>query len=363
MPLYSIVAYILFFVLFGVLCTAIHWDKRYKLVGQFLIYLLLTLFSGLRVGLGRDYAIYFLAYELGPESPYLLVMEPLWQKFYALCHWIGLGYDGLQLFVAALTVALAMKAFERLSLQPVVALVAFVLIYNGYFETMNMVRQLLAMMILLSSFHLYEARRYRSFLLFFLLASVTHHSALFFVPLLLLSRVKLNRLWLIGGIAISFLMGTRIIDWVANFFVQVLPHRYGFYIVEQMIPPEISSGLYVLFINIVALFFIWQYPSLKEKSPSTGLYIVMLFWSVVIYNSMLSFEVGIRLSFYPFMFIYPLVGNVYVLNRTPLFRVLLLIILTGFAMLTARQLTNPKEPYSRYKTVFHDLTPGRELLQ
>lgn len=354
MPTHSIVAYLLFFSLLGVLGWAYAKDRNSRPIGVVLLFILLTLFSGLRFGLGRDFSMYLNAYEYYPNYVSLQFMEPLWQKMYGLFHLFEAGYTTLQLAVAGATVGLAMRAFGKLSLNFIIALVSFVIIYHGYFESMNLMRQVLAMMVVLAFFNWYLEHRYWSFLGALILAVLFHTSAVFMVPLLLITRVKPSRQIMATVLLGSLMVGTPLLNTIIEAAQGVLPERYGNYLLAGKVSAaEKSSGIYLVFLNALTLYFIWQEKKLRRLHEPTGLYTQMLFWGVVIYNCTLSFEVGMRLMFYPLMFIYPLLANSFELDKSERNRLVILLALSLFFLFEVKNLTNPQEPYSKYQTIFH----------
>ena len=353
MPLHSAIAYLIFAFVLALLFGATAWDKRYSRVGWFLIFCTLWLFAGLRVGVGRDFEVYYWAYYT-PKWDSSEAMEPLWQGAYELFRLLHTEYAGMQLAVTAVMAALAVTVMRRLSLTPLLSLLSFVVIYSGYFESMNTVRQMMATLLLLATFPLFLKKRYWAYLFYMVLAYLVHRSAVIFPLLLVITRIPLNKYAGIGALLLSLAVGTPLLEYIADILVAVLPKRYGTYIVSQMLPPDQASGIYRLFLNLFAALLLWLSHRWREHKP-TQLYIRMFFWAVIIYNCTITFEVGMRFMGYPFAFIYPLLGNIFALDRTKVGRALVYGALLAFFFFGTKSLLNPKEPYIKYQTIFHDM--------
>lgn len=346
---------LVFFLLFFPLSYVAGKDTSARPFAQGLLFLLLLYFSVFRVEVGRDFNIYYWAYT-EVESSYFKNFEPLWQNLILGLHSIGVDYFGFQALISTLTLLLIFRGIYRLSLHPIVAVLSFVLIYWGYFETMNAVRQYLAMALLLGFFDLFIEKRYWSFLLVMILAFSIHRSALCILPMVLMFRVSFSPVWIYVLLTISLFWGTQMVDMVAGWIYPYLPERYSFYLEKVTYTLDRTSGGYQLFLNGVTLYFAAQYLYFKRWHTPTSYYIIALFLSTLLYNSTLSIAPLSRFLHYPQVFLFLLIPNSFALykkNHNQLFIILILFI---FFLFEVRILTISNEPFSHFRTIFHHLS-------
>lgn len=166
-----------------------------------------------------------------------------------------------------------------------------------------------------------------------------------------LSRKRIDNSLLVIGLVVTWILGAVILQPIADFAVTLLPERYGFYIRKEFIPAVSSSGFFQLFLNISALVFLAIRSDLEKKDSQIDQYIFLYVLSILIYNTTISFEVGIRLMFYPFMFIFILIPNAYVFSDKIWQKGVILAILVVFSFFMLKDLSSPAEPYANYKSI------------
>lgn len=142
-------------------------------------------------------------------------------------------YQWLFAVMAVLTVGLVYRFILRMSLNP--AMSVFVYAFGGtYLESFNLVRQGLAIAIVLNTIELIERRRPVPFFLLTLLASSLHSSALLWLavwPIVRLRGGTATRVALLGGMVLAILAApaalTALIDRVAPGYSWYFDSNYG----------------------------------------------------------------------------------------------------------------------------------------
>ncbi|WP_304297552.1 EpsG family protein [Porphyromonas gulae] len=342
-----------YFVLFGflaILFLADKYDDRFKPFVFWISGLALVIFSGTRIGMGRDYKIYENAYQF-PDGKTAHNFELVWQWINKVFHSLGLDFHTWLTVVSFVTILLMFIGMKKMSKNYIFSLIAFILIYRGYFETMNSMRQYVAMGIIFASFPLFLSKKYLYFYICIAFSALFHTSALVMMVLIPLARKRIDNTFLVVSLVVTWVLGAVILQPIADFAVTLLPERYGFYIKKEFIPAVSSSGFFQLFLNISVLVFLAMRSELEKKDPQINQYIFLYVLSILIYNTTISFEVGIRLMFYPFVFIFILIPNAYVLSEKLWQKGAIIAVLAVFTLFLFKDLSNPVESYANYRSI------------
>lgn len=353
----ALICYAVFFSLFVLLLFIAQKDKRLSQIPFLGLFILLTLFSGLRYGLGRDFEIYEFMYNNPVHSSSFDFVEPFWQTFIMICRTLGVPFLSWQLLVSGLTIGLCMYSFRRLcGSYWWMALLSFVLIYSGYFESFNIVRQYLSMSIVLASYCLLLDKKYGYWFLCCLLSFALHHSAVVFVviaPFVLFTSERLGtKSWFLFLI-VSFLVGKFFLMPIVDILTQFLPERYSLYThSDKVYAMSSDSGVYPIFLNLTALFFLYLRQHIQTSNVLYRQSVDYYLTAIVFYNLFINFEIAARLFYYPFMFTFILFPLSFKYSRTKWVSWALSAILCVFSVFMVKNLGNIEEPYSKYRTIF-----------
>lgn len=348
--------YLLLALLLAVLLAMARLSRQASSLCLVLVWLVLTLFSGLRVGLGRDYIVYLNAYT-DPASASATYLDPAWQGLNFVCRDIlGLPFHLWLTLVAGATYALLFYGLRRWRVDWVWGVVAFVLIHRGYFESMNAVRQSLAMAcILVASSYLVE-RRTISFLLWTALATLAHTTAITCLVLLPITLYPWRPWVHLVALGASLLVGMLALDRLLTWAVPLLPDRYSLYLEGELLMTTAHTGAFMYFLVALALVLVFYLQTAHRLAPRVWMLVQMTLVSIYIYCTLSSFSPGLRLMLYPFVAIFVLAS--YFMSEGPMrIRVLTCALLVLFAGFTIKDLANPKEPYAYYQTIFDEPIP------
>lgn len=346
--------YLSFFLLFFGLIYLAQRDTRVSYIPLSALFVLLTVFAGIRYGLGRDFDMYQIIYDEGELSVSFGFLEPLWRHSILFFKWLGMSSAAWFTLIAGATYACVIYGFRKLAGDYWwLALLAFVLTFAGYFESFNIIRQYLAVAIVLAGYHLILSKKYLHFLPIMLLAILLHQSAVFFIPILLLSEIKIPRWVLLLALPVSFVLGSLVLPSVLDVVASSFPDRYGQYADKEVYAMASSTMLFPIFLNFVALYFIWRKPFLTEKAPHAYRFVNLLVIAISLYTLLLDFEIGARLYIYPFAFSFVLYALSIKYDRLLINRLAVSFIIAVFSLFMLKLLVDKQEPYSSYRTIFN----------
>lgn len=350
----SLIYYSCFFALFALLIYMGRTTERLSAYPMFALWLLLTIFAGMRFGPGRDFSMYLNIYEYGEHTPNYHVLEPFWKEMIDLFRRWGVSSAVWFTTVAGLTYALLIYGFRRLCGENWwIAILAFVLVYSGYFETFNIMRQYLALGIMIASYPLMQQKRYLWFALCLVGAFLVHSSAAIILPMLLIARIKWNKYILAALLVFSPLLSELLLPSMLDLLGNILPDRYGIYTEKSQVSKmQTETGLYPLFLMFVALYFVFSAKRISKYRPEIYPYINSLVFAVIIYSLFKNFETGVRIFYYPFAFFFPLLALTVEsgdkLKRQPAIVAILLV----FSIFTCKNLSDINESYSKYRNIY-----------
>lgn len=355
--------YIIFYSLFVGLLLAAKLYRQSERICQILVWVLLTLFSGLRVGPGRDYLVYLNAYT-DPMSSSAQYLEFYWGFINHICRdLLGMPLHFWLMWIAGLTYALMLYGFRRWRIDWVWGILTYVLIYKGFFESLNTIRQCLAVSIVFAgSASLVVDRKPLRFVGSVLLASVFHSTAILSAVLYALVCRKRSAHLILGSIIITFVLGAVFLPFLLDTLAPIIPDRYALYLNRDDTGTEVSSGLYKIFLNLFAVSLVYILWSNKaERDARISIIGQGIILAVCIYNVFSTFEPGLRLMLYPYAMVFALFP-ILIRSSNRIWNILACAILIGFSVFTFKEISNPEEPYAHYQTVY-DLTTPTDHMQ
>ena len=197
------------------------------------------------------------------------------------------------LCLAFLTLFFTSIAFKKYSNNPQQSLFIYYGMY-AYLMSLNICRQYLAIAIVLLAYTFIDNRKIISACLI-IIASFIHFSAIFTLPLLGISHIKLNNKYFIFiSIIISLLIG--LMNVVG--YIQIFANRYGSYLdqdSQHLYRDDITLLLIlsILFSILFLYFYMMSGKNLKNNSLFKIFYI-----GVLLNNIMFQLDLGTRLSLY-----------------------------------------------------------------
>lgn len=229
--------------------------------GLFPIFLVLTLLAGLRGDMATDHKTYTNFFDRMANSDWQTVFTgeyTMERGFAVLCKLISIVADSHVLYmlvIAIITIGLYTLSYKKSAKIPWLAMVMFFAI-GDYFDSFNIVRNVLAAAICFFAITTYASGEKKSFwkyLLLVLLASMLHTSALVMIPMYFVLKIRftLKTLVTYAGIgAASFVLLTRIaskfMEWFSRYEIYD-QEKYDKYVVNiNAVIPTIGVFLFVI---------------------------------------------------------------------------------------------------------------------
>ncbi|MBQ7800878.1 MAG: EpsG family protein [Oscillospiraceae bacterium] len=221
-------------IVFGALC----YRKQQPNLTTAFFCVILILFSGLRGEFTADHANYSRLFEYVDKAfSFSEILRPeiefsMEKTFVVLSRFIGCFTDSAVVYtlvISAITVGLFLRFFRKYSQMPWITILLFVSL-GSYLATFNLVRQLLAVAIVLNAVPYLCDGRWKTYIVIVLAAAMIHRTALIMLPMgLVLTRriTKLNISLLLGAaVAVWFLM-PNIITFVQTTIARYSATTYG----------------------------------------------------------------------------------------------------------------------------------------
>ena len=215
-----------------------------------------------------------LRYNVGTDYPYTYTQHFLWRlngydlsaKFEAgfikLIDLIQLFTDEPQwLFVVCAFIFSLFTAIAIYQQSNDYALSFLVVVISGiYFAYLNLMRNYVALAIVLYAFKYIEERKFKHFLFWVLLASSFHVTALLFLPVYFIYNIKINR-WVVIGIIVTVFIGLPVIDIIARYIISYTKYAYYYNSTDSNVTPQ---RIYLLINILILCIQIYSYRFMKE---------------------------------------------------------------------------------------------------
>ena len=254
--------------------------------------------SGLRYGIGKDYSSYEFIYNIiGPTMSNEHQYEPVFTYLI-----VGLNRLGLssQWFIAVTSILFLVLVFSSiLEESPYSGLSIFLLIsMQFYFQSTNIIRQMIACSICLYSIRYIKRRRFIPFLICVILAYGFHTSGVLFFPAFFLYGKRLKTRWYFGIIIVTFVVLNVLSGFLSSIIVRLSSKlNNGYYLTYFKTNAENRIGIVSFLINL--LIFLWADYSIKPKEDQFSDFLLnMQFVAVLLSILNGSFPLIYRFRFY-----------------------------------------------------------------
>lgn len=326
---------------------------RYKSRALLVVaYLILGVFGVVRYDIGNDYMNYYNMFEIIPDqfevsgfSSILIGWEPV-TLFTGL---IFRGFSDSQVWCIGIYWVLSVYLLYRINKDHdshVAGMTVFIL-YGAMFFLFDVIRQGLAIMIVLYAMKFVEKNKFK-YCMYVVLAACCHYSALIMLPGCFLINIKPHKyLWV--AIIVLLTCGFYLKIWSG--LINVIFENIPFYSIKyenadhQQEMQEVSSGLGILLKAVSAILIILCLD--KQRS----VYINSLFWGTAIFllgGGNYNIE---RMSLY---FLYSIVISLPIVLKSVNRRSWGYLILLGFALTFEKSLVHEPRGNTPYKTIFSD---------
>lgn len=340
----------------------VNYIFKRKKSGVFFFFVILTFLSSIRCNFGSDYYNYYFSYNTVTfyYNSFLSALKSRYQSGFISLSYIIKTYIGnenaifvvISVFVSVMTWFL----FIRYSKSPRVSSAVWIL-SGFYLIANNLLKQYIAMTLLLWAFFLLRKKKYFIFVILVLLASIFHVTALLVVPLYIIAiylhtTYKTFMYIVVSGVLLSILLYPllRVLTKVSLF------SRYQIYlsmVSNITIRFVMSAAIMLLFYTIIVLILL-NYS--KNFSIESKIYLNMIMISILITIISLRFFYLTRIAYYFMQFLPFVISNIFSENIENLkvkkmVRFVMTMLLGYCFIFTA---FSGENNYYNYSTIFND---------
>lgn len=247
-----------------------------------IVILLISIIIGYRYGVGSDYFSYEQIYLSQDNSGFVerYGIEYIFYAIYALCYKLGLSYNFSLCILNYIPIWLLYKTFRN---DKSFAWIIVMLFLSGqFFLHLNIVRQSIALFVLLYSTRYIINRSFKQFVLFVFIAMGFHTSAILFLPMYYIPRLsfilttrKLQYSIFFTALLFSSFILTHLIGLMIE-LMQYTPYgQYGALITDFEITKGSGAGVIVKVIaDIVIIYYSVQLSKTYKHSGFDVFYLV-----------------------------------------------------------------------------------------
>jgi hypothetical protein len=240
-------------------------EKHFRLFCRFIVFLVLFLPASLRYGTGADYFSYVDIFHI---IYYLPSVEIGWALLNKGIHFLGLPVQWVFVFSSFLMYFPICFVIKR---KNYFYSIVFYLILGFYFSSFNVIRQYLAVSLVICAVTSLEHKKNLRFFLWIACASLFHLSALFVLPFFPLKYVKYKKnitpiVIMILGIIICIKF--NVLDFALSIFEKI-NLKYALYRTSKFAArrTNIGTGLGVLIKILPSLLVVFFAPKIIKKYP------------------------------------------------------------------------------------------------
>lgn len=245
---------------------------------------LMTVILGLRYRVGTDYMNYIHIFELYKSGAKPIGVEIGYELLNKIILFFGLNFWGVFFISSAITNYFVLKTFHEKSYNFFLSVYILFGIGFIFFQT-NGIRQALAISLIFYGTKYLIDKNFKKYLLFCLLASLFHISALIMIPVYWFSRIKLKKfivilILLIGLIFFVFPSNLEYI--LSNILHYLTPTFYRNYLTEIFSNKgAINTGLFVIGEAFLSIIIYIVLPSNKKLTNQGKVYYNLYLFSIL----------------------------------------------------------------------------------
>lgn len=334
--------YILLIILFYILFTfseskALGYTRRRLLL--ILPCFILTFFSIFRYDIGYDYPAYFEMARSSANIDDLLDIEPLSRVFILIANYTGLPWMIFVLFGIP-TYCLAFRTCFKIGN---FHLAFWVYVFLFYLDSLGVIRQALALSLVMYAFTFMQEKRFLPYLLLCSIAMLFHYSAVIVIPLYFIYHYCSIR-----GILIVSIVGLLSFKILINLISPYL----GGYQLFLLYSESFSGGTFLRYFYVI-LFLYFLYLNHKVKCSFSHKYLGIVIPGLF-FPFLFGGHIGLRISSYFFvgyLYLIPMILS----KSSKMVRALTMLGLMFFFLLVLYVSANQenKSPFIPYNTIFN----------
>lgn len=256
--------------------------------------IILTMFNGLRVGIGNDYEQYLNIYNQVNAGLYSAI-EPTYILLSKVFFGFEYGFNYLLMFYSFLTYLILYRVIYEYK----IGVLSSILIFSSgfVFYANNQVRQALATALFIYSIRYIVSRDFFKYAAFIFFGAIFFHfSSIVLIVAYFIRRSYFNRLFVVFCLCLSFIiMKLNLVGPIIAKIISVLPYYSDLYLkrfTDSYIIQE-GSGAGIIFWIFVAIFIVF-YQRKTDSPVLVNLFVVGTLINIVFIN----YDIFERISFY-----------------------------------------------------------------
>lgn len=287
-------------------------NKKNYTIQDYIVILLLGLICGLRYNVGTDYALYTRMYN---HINWFPRVEVAFKKIIETFNMFDFPASVFFFFFSFLTIIIIYISIKKRTKYPAETL--FLFITMGFYALQfNIIRQMLAVAIVLYSIKYIQEKKIIKYILCILVAYLCHSTAIIMIPFYFISNIKFTKMQMIFLLLIMF--GLSFMYEPLLNFVTTHSELYSVYsITNNYTYIKGGIGTYtILFFNLLVMHItIKNKDSLIEYESNNLQYINLALFSFFFYFLSLSNSVMVRPAYYLFICMIYILPDLYRVHK------------------------------------------------
>lgn len=241
-------------------CVELSKRKDAEIIFRFLLFIIFLLPAIFRYDIAADYSEYKKIYD---NNLFFDYAEPGFSFICFILKKLSLSSFWMFFSIAFITYFLICFFIKKKNF---FLFIIFYIVYYGYFNTYDQIRQALALPFIIFSFYVCKEKKYVKTILFILLAALFHLSSLIFLILIPLCSIKINKNIRYGFVIIISLLFLKI-DFTN--FITAFYEDYGFRylgLFVNSLEKSSSLGFGLLLKLVYPIGYIYFYEHCKNKN-------------------------------------------------------------------------------------------------
>lgn len=270
---------------YSIICGNVLNAQKMGKIRKFVTYFLLIFITSFRYNVGWDYLTYYRMFNNPGGAPYF---EPIVRIFYYISQFFNAPWLLFALFFTFTMVFVLLGIRDR-SLNEYESLIIFMALF--YFESMNIIRQFLAIAILFYAFKYVKNKKLVYYLLWVFIAGLVHTSAWFAIPIYFIyNYVSLKSI--VVFTAVGVLLSERIVWAVSR--INAFYKYYKYYINILNDGGNFIRYFYLLLAIGGIIVYLQKNQLFDEEVPK----ILSVFIFGVVFPFVLGSHMGLRITYY-----------------------------------------------------------------
>lgn len=346
--------YILLIISILLLVVSLTFNKKYKFISKFIIFLFFMFFIcliGFRYGVGRDYFTYEYMFN---NQKYLSGIEPLYSMLMYIIKTFFNKFHYLTFIMALLTNIFIYLGLKKRNVSiDFFAISIIIYISDLAFIYSNVMRQGVAVAIFFYSSIYIKERKLNKYLLFILLGAGFHYSILLMIPLYWLHNLNIKSSKYITLICISYiLVATNIANKILNIAAKYID-RYSYYSDSNLIinssTEVLSLGVLVKVILSIILIVLSYNVKESKYRLEINYYKIGIIINILALSTFMFDRIGIYFSVFSIVAIPELIKISKSRTKNMIF---FIVIIVFFGLFTKSLLIQPEELMLEYQSVY-----------